>query len=164
MGRRLTYGDGRMRWTTWLWTRLLLMIDKVWDTHLVERELVKRQHEIERLVAHIEAIDRDIDGLAEELAVYQLAMCLIELKARSERTDLDEWLCFAPQSDGDESLLDSAIEYLVKPRLASVDVEPDGTGDYIYHLHPGWAAIIVRLSSTVVAPELLAWLEEQQGG
>jgi hypothetical protein len=129
----------------------------------MEWELAKRQREIERLVTHIEAIDRDLDVLAEKLAFYQLAMCLIELKARSERSDLDEWLCFAPQNDGDESLLDSAIAYLVKPRLASVDVEPDGIGDYIYHLHPDWAAIIARLSSTVVASELLAWLEEQQG-
>jgi hypothetical protein len=152
-----------MRWTTWFWARLLLTIDKVLGTHLIERELVKRQREIERLVAHIEAVDRDLDTLAEELAFYQLAICLIELKARSERTDLDEWLCFAPQNAGDESLLDNAIEYLVKPRLASVDAEPDGMGDYVYHLHPDWAAIIARFSSTVVASELLAWLEEQQG-
>jgi hypothetical protein len=154
-----------MRWTTWLWVRLLLVVDELLGTHLVEWELAKRQHEIERLVAHIEAVDRDLDALAAELALHQLAMCLIELKARSERSernDLGGWLCFAPQSDGDESLLDHAIEHLVKPRVASVDVEPDGMGDYIYRLHPDWTAIIARLSSTVVAPELLAWLEGQQ--
>jgi hypothetical protein len=137
------------------------MIDRLLGTHLVERELARRQLKIERLVARIEAVNRDLDVLAEDLVFYQLVLCLIELKARSERDDLDDWLRFASQDDADEPLLDSAIECLVKPRLASIDVEPSGLDNYIYCLHPDWAAIIARLNGTAVARELLAWLREQ---
>ena len=82
--------------------------------------------------------------------------CLAELKARSKRDDLDDWLRFAPRGDDDEALLDSAIECLVKPRLAAIDDEPAGPGNYIYHLHPDWAAIIARLD------RMLKWDEQGQ--
>ncbi len=150
-----------MRWTTWVWARLLLMLDRLLGTRLVERELARRQAIIERLVARVEAINRDLEALAEELAFYRLAVCLAELKARGEREGWDDWLRFAPHSDGDELLLDSAIECLVKPRLAAIDVEPAGPGNYIYRLHPDWAAIIARVRGTALASELMAWLEEQ---
>jgi hypothetical protein len=150
-----------MRWTTWVWARLLLMLDRLLGTRLVERELARRQAAIERLVARVEAVNRDLEALAEELAFYRLAVCLAELKARSEREGWDDWLCFAPHSDGDELLLDSAIECLVKPRLAAIDAEPAGPGNYIYRLHLDWAAIIARVRGTALASELMAWLEEQ---
>jgi hypothetical protein len=130
-------------------------------TRLVERELARRELRIEQLVHHMEAINRDLDALAEELSLYRLALCLIELKHRSERDDLVEWLRFALESDNDEPLLDSAIECLVKPRLATIDAQPADTGKYVYRLHPDWPAIIAQLSATAMAPELLEWLNEQ---
>ena len=150
-----------MRWTIWLWSRLLLMTDRLVGTHLVEWELARRQRALEHLVADVDAINRDLDALAENLAFYRLALCLIELKARSERNDLHDWLRFAPQSEGEESLLDSAIECLVKPRLASIEDELAGPGHYIYRLDPDWAAIIAQLRRGSVASELMSWLEEQ---
>jgi hypothetical protein len=157
-------------WKTRLRARLLLTIDRLLGTRLVERELARQQAKIEQLVAHIEAVNRDLDAVAGGLAFFRLALCLVELKARSERDDLDDWLRFVLQSDGaaleahkagDESLLDSAIECLVKPRLAAIDAEPAGPGNYVYRLHPDWAAIIAHLGGTAVAPELMSWLEEQ---
>ncbi len=150
-----------MRWRTWLWAHLLLMIDRLLDTRLVEWELARRQLKIERLTTHIEVVNRDLDALAKGLVFYQLVLCLIGLKARSEHDNPDNWLRFAPQNDDNEPLLDSAIECLVKPRLASIDAEPSGQDNYVYRLHPDWAAIIARLSDAAVAPELLAWLKEQ---
>jgi hypothetical protein len=109
----------------------------------------------------MDAINRDLDALAEELALYRLALCLIDLKNRSDRDDLIDWLRFAPDNDNDEALLDSAIECLVITQLATIDAAPMDTGGYVYHLHPNWPAIIARLSDTAVAPELLAWLKSQ---
>lgn len=151
-----------MRWTTWLWARLLLTTDRLLGTQLVDWALARRQRQIERLVARLETINQGLEALAEELAFYQLGLCLIELKARSERDELDDWLRFAPRGGGGEPLLDSAIECLVKPRLATIDAEPVGSGNYVYRLHPDWAAIMAHLSSTIVAAELMSWLEEQK--
>ena len=137
------------------------MIDRLLGTHLVERELARRQFGIQRLVGQMEAINRDLDALAEELALYRLALCLVELKTRSERDDLADWLRFTLQSDNDEPLLDSAVECLVKPRLATIDVEPAAPGNYIYRLHPDWTAIIAQLNAAAVAPDLIDWLREQ---
>ena len=150
-----------MRWTTWLWSRLLVTLDKVWGSHLVEWELARRQRKIERLLAEIAVVDQDLQGAAESLAFYQMLLCLIELKARSERDDVEDWLFFSPHSDGEEQLLDSVIECLVKTRLASVDVQPSGPGCYSYQLTPDWTTIITRLRHRSVAAELVSWLELQ---
>jgi hypothetical protein len=88
-------------------------------------------------------------------------LCLVELKVRSERDDVDDWLRFVPQTDGEEGLLDTAIECLVKDRLASIDAQPMPSGQYIYRLYPDWTAIVSRLGGGALAHELRRWLEEQ---
>ncbi len=150
-----------MRRSVWMWTRLLLTVDRLCGTRLVERELARRERSIERLLAQIDTVNRDLDALGEELVVYRLAICLIELKARSERDDVDDWLRFAPHRDGEEALLDSAIEYLVKHRLAAIDAQADGPSHYVYRLYPDWAAIAGRLREKPVAQELIKWLGKQ---
>jgi hypothetical protein len=150
-----------MRWRTWLWSRLLLMVDRLWGTQLIERELGRRQHRIERLTADMDAFNRELEVLVAELTLHRLLLCLIERKARSERENLDDWLYFSPHTDGEESLLDSAIDCLVKPRLARIDVDPVGPREYVYRLQPDWAAIIDRLRGTAVAVGLMTWIEEQ---
>jgi hypothetical protein len=146
---------------------LLLATDRLLGTRLLERALAQKQAQIERLLTDMETVNQDLDALAQELAFYRLALCLLELKARSERDDVDDWLRFVPQGEGeqvsigDEAVLDSAIECLVKPRLATIDVVPAGAGGYIYHLHPDWAAIIAHLDGTTIASEIMSWLEKQ---
>jgi len=138
-----------------------MVVDRLLGTHLVEWELYRRQRRIERLVADMEAVDQLLDALSEKQSLYQLVLCLVELKARSERNDLDDWLRFAPHNEGEEGVLDSAIECLVKPRLANLDAEPAGSGHYVYRLHPDWPTIIARLPHGSVVSELVSWLEEQ---
>ncbi len=150
-----------MGWMTWLRAHALLLIDRLFGTRLVERELARRQARIERLVGLMDQLNQDLGALAETVGDYQLMQCLLELEARSKRPDLDDWLRFAPQGGDDEALLDSAIECLVKPRLAAISDKAVGPGNYIYHLYPDWAAIIARLQDTSVASELMPWLEEQ---
>ena len=148
-----------MRKTAWFWTHLLLAADKVLGTHLVEWELVRRQRKIRRLSADIDEVNRELDVMAEGLAFCRLMMCVIALKARSERNDVDDWLRFSPESDGDEALLDSAVECLVKVQLANIDTEPTGSGHYVYRLHPDWCAILTHLRNASAAPEWISWLE-----
>ena len=150
-----------MRRTIWIWTRLLFTADRLFGTRMVEWELARRQRQIEALVSDIDAVKQDLDVLAGELEFSRMVLCLVELKARSERDDVDDWLRFVPQTDGEESLLDTAIECLVKDRLASIDAEPMPSGQYIYRLCPDWPAIISRLGGGSLAHELRHWLEEQ---
>lgn len=148
-----------MGWAFWLWARLLLTTDRFLGTRLLEWELARRQRRIERLTADMRAVNQDLDTLAEKLAFYRLALCLVELKARSEYDDPGDWLRFSPQGEGEDPVLDDAIECLVKPRLASIEARRVGPGCYIYHLQPDWVAIIARVRGEAVAPELMAWLE-----
>jgi hypothetical protein len=150
-----------VRWTTRLWARLLWAIDVLFGTRLVERELARHQDKIERLLDQMGQLNQDLDALTTEVGLYRLAQCLVELRVRSGRDDLHDWLRFAPHQDGDEALLDSAIECLVKPRLAAIDEQPDESGGYVCRLYPDWAAIMARLGSAAVAAELLPWLQEK---
>jgi hypothetical protein len=109
----------------------------------------------------MDAFNQELETLAEELTLSRLVLCLVDLKGRSERDDLDDWLCFAPHRDGEEALLDSVIDCLVKPRLARVDADSVGPREYIYHLYPDWAAIASRLRNMAAAEELVGWIEEQ---
>jgi len=107
------------------------------------------------------AVNQDLADRAQELALYRLTVCLLELKARSDCGEVGDWLHFSPQSDPDASLFESVIDCLVKPRLAQVDTEHLGSGCYAYRLHPNWPAIVAHLSARPVAPELARWLAEQ---
>jgi len=151
-----------MRWTTWIRGHFLLIIDRLFGTHLLDRELARYQVRIDALVERIGGVSQEIDALVEDLAIYRLTLCLIELQLRSERADLDDWLCFVPQADGwleDEGLLDSVIDCLVKPRLATVDTELVSEGRYVYRIHPDWRAIVARLEGSHPPKELLIWLD-----
>ncbi len=150
-----------MRWTIRLWARLLWAIDLLFGTRLVERELARHQGKIERMLGQMSQLNQDLDALTTEVGLYRLAQCLVELRVRSRRDDLDDWLRFVPHLNGDEAQLDSTIKCLVNPRLAAIDEQPDGAGGYVCRLYPDWAAIIARLGSAAVASDLMPWLEEQ---
>ena len=142
---------------------MLLLADTLFGSHLVEWELARQQRKIEQLVEAIGGVNRELHVLERELAFCQMILCLAELKARSERNDLADWLFFSPQIDGEDSLLDSAIEWLVKTRLASIDAWLTESGAYSYRLTPDWKAIAAHLQDRSVAPELISWLEGQPG-
>lgn len=150
-----------MRWTMWLYTRFMLVADQLLGTRLIEWELARRQRLIDQLVIEMQDVNRELAVLSADLELCQLAMCLVDLRARSERNDLENWLRFAPHSDGEEALLNKVIECLVKSRLASVDVEPVGLDIYVYHLNPDWPAIVERLREISLGVSLMSWLEEQ---
>jgi hypothetical protein len=130
---------------------------------LVEWELSRRQRKIEQLLAAMDDVNQELDGLKETLALSQLVVCLIELKARSERGNgfNRDWLVFAPHEDDAEDLLDMAIEYLVKPGLAKVETTPAGPRQYVYRLDPDWGAVVERVRDRPGITDLMGWLEKQ---
>ena len=138
-----------------------MTVDRLLGTHLVEWELYRRQRRIERLAADMDAVNQHLDVLNAKLSFHRLVFCLLELKARSERDDLDDWLRFSPHDEGEEAVLDSAIECLVKTRLASLDAELAGSGHYVYRLHPDWPAIVARLRNGSIVSDLASWLAER---
>ena len=140
---------------------MLVAVDRFLGTHLLEWELCRRQRRVERLAADMDALNQHLDDLNAKLSFHRLVFCLLELKARSERDDLDDWLRFAPHDEGEEAVLDSAIECLVKPHLASLDAEPAGSGYYVYRLCPDWPAIVARLRDTSMVSDLVSWLDER---
>jgi hypothetical protein len=153
-----------MRWTTRLKLQLLLIIDRLFNTDFAQQELDQRQVRLAQLDAQLTQINRQLKTLAQDSSAYQTALYLTLLKARSERPDVTDWLHFVPESDGEEQLLQGLIDYLVKPRLAAVDViSLEGqTNAYAYRLHPDWETIRAHLGPSVLTAELENWLIERQ--
>jgi len=154
-----------MHWKTWLKFQLMLATDRLFSTDLVERELVRRQIRIAQLDAQLAQINQQLATLSQNSRLYQTALYLTLLQARSESHAIDDWLCFTPESDSEEQLLEGLIDCLVKPRLAAIDVTPleSQPGDYVYRLHPDWEAIRVYLGASVLTTELETWLLEEHG-
>ena len=150
-----------MRRKTWFWSRFLLTVDYLFGSRLLEWELGRRKRNIERLVEDVESVDRELEVAARELEFHRTTLCLILLKSRSERADVEDWLYFDPSADEDEALLDSAIECLVKQELAGIDTFSSRTGHYAYRLVPDWHAIVERFGCRTLPKELLTWLEQQ---
>jgi hypothetical protein len=150
-----------VRRKTWIWSRFLMIVDYLFGSRLLEWELARRKRSIERLVEDIESVNRELEVAAYELEFYRTTLCLILLKSRSERADVEDWLYFDPSADEDEALLDSAIECLVRQELAGIDTFSSETGHYTYRLVPDWRAIVERFGYRTLPKELLTWLEQQ---
>jgi len=150
-----------VRRKTWVWSRFLVIVDYLFGSRLLEGELARRQRKIERLAKDVEVVDRELKAAARELDFSRTTLCLILLKARSEGADVQDWLFFDPFSEGDDDLLDSAIECLVKTQLAGLDAYPSADGHYAYRLAPDWQAIVAHFGQRSLAKELMAWLEQQ---
>ena len=150
-----------MRRKYWIWSRFLVIVDYLFGSRLLEWELARRQRRIERLTEDVEAVDRELEAVARELDLSRKTLCLILLKSRSERTDLEDWLFFDPAVGEDEALLDSAIEWLVKPELAAIEALCSAPGNYVYRLVPDWHAIDEHFPRRTLPPELSGWLEKQ---
>jgi hypothetical protein len=131
----------------------------MFGTRLVERELARHQQQIARMMDEVSQLNQELDQMNVKVDRYKLGQCLLELRMRSMRDDLDDWLRF--ERGDDDELLDSAIECLVKPRLAAIDEQPDGAGGYVCRLYPDWAAIITHLRSVATEAELTSWLQTQ---
>ena len=144
-----------------LWFALLLIVDKLFGTRLVQRE-VNRRHEI--LVEYqrrMSDIQTEVENLETRLDALQLQLCLLYLRQR-HMVDLENWLRFESGSS-DEAGLDLLIEHLVKSRLAAIEMQETTPGHQVYHLRPDWGGIASAIgdASETLEPETIAWLHQQ---
>lgn len=152
------------------WTRLrlalLLVVDRLLGTHLVEREMACLQVHIEACQDRAEAIQQQMQELNRLVSVTQVEFCLLILHRRYLQRP-EEYLRFVPAEDADEEkALDLMIEHLMRRGLAAVHAEVIDECTYAYHVHPDWRAICSQLGEQKekIDPTVWAWLEETRRG
>ena len=139
----------------------LVLVDHLLGTHLVEKELSRREAKVARYRAHMTELERELTKLEDLLGAINLRLCLLYLRERSLLSP-ERWLSFDPNDPGEERGLDLLIENLVKPRLATVEMAKVEEGHYVYHLQPDWAAIraIFAEQQADLEPDMEGWLSE----
>jgi len=139
----------------------LSIVDRLFGTRWVQRELERRRQRLAEYQARMANIQQEIDQLQVRLEGLHLQLCLLYLRHR-HMTGLEGWLRF--ESGGsDEPGLDILIEHLVKPRLAAIEVQETAPGHHVYHLRPDWKAIATAVGDALkmLEPETLTWLRQQ---
>jgi len=150
-------------WTRF-WFAILVTVDRLLGTHLVEWEMARQQRRVEVYEAQASAIRRQVECLDRLLQVTQVELCVLYLRQRRILRP-EAWLRFAPAENVDEERgLDLLIGRLVKHGLATVRTETVGEQTYVYHLHPNWAAMADLLSAwkEPLDPIVISWLEEMR--
>ena len=139
---------------------ILILLDRLLGTDLVEKELARRKAKVARYEAQLTALEERLATLESRLETIQLRLCLLYLRERSLRHP-ESWLRFDPADPVENEGIDWLIDHLVKPRLAALQEEQVIHNHYIYHLRPDWEAIRRLLAREGVAldPSLAAWLE-----
>jgi len=139
----------------------LAIVDRVFGTHWVQRELKRRQNRLAEHQARMTNVQQEIDQLQDQLEKLHVQLCVLYLRGRY-MADLEDWLRFEPGS-GDEPGLDILIEHLVKPRLAAIEIHETAPDCHIYHLCPDWRAITAAIgdAAKLLEPETLAWLRQR---
>ncbi len=139
----------------------LSIVDRLFGTRWVQRELERRRQRLAEYQARMANIQQEIDQLQVRLEGLHLQLCLLYLRHR-HMTGLEDWLRF--ESGGsDEPGLEILIEHLVKPRLAAIEVQETAPGHHVYHLRPDWKAIATAVGDALkmLEPETLTWLRQQ---
>jgi len=119
---------------------ILLIIDHLFKTDLVDREINRRKRRIASLNERLDLIEREMRRLERLMQATNIQLCVLYLRERRLRSP-ETWLTFDPANENDEYELNLMIEHLVKTRLATIDMETLAPEHYRYHLHPDWEAI-----------------------
>jgi hypothetical protein len=134
--------------------------DRWLGTHLAERILARYDARIAALKQELVVIEaaRERLGIASEaLVVSTCAVLLTGLERSSEGGIL-----FEPDSEH-ESLLQSAIDVLVKPGLATIRDHARPGDRFAYELFPHWSELcehLLRLSERLDSPDLAAHVRQ----
>jgi len=139
----------------------LALVDKLFGSNWVQRELDRRQKRLTVYRERIANVQREIDDLESHLDGLHVQLCLLYLRHRY-MADLDNWLRFET-GGSDEQGLELLIEYLVKPRLAAIEIHQVAPKHHVYFLQPDWAAIAVAIgdSPEMLEMDTLVWLHQR---
>jgi hypothetical protein len=152
----------------------LVIIDRLFGTSFVERELARRKATIARYEARLAEISEQLLKLDGLLEAANLQLCLLYLRQR-ELLSPKCWLYFDTANPQEDQGLDLLIHHLVKPRLAAIEMQEASSrgsargvekNHYIYRLEPDWAAIGDFLSrrEADLQPEIADWLKTLKKG
>jgi len=146
----------------------LIIIDHLFATNLVEREIARRKAKVARYEARLAQITKQLVELEGLLEAANVQLCLLYLRQR-ELLSPHRWLHFDTGNPQEDKGLDLLIDHLVKPRLAAIEVQEASSrgvekDHYVYQLDPDWAAISAFLSEwqADLQPEIADWLILQQ--
>jgi len=137
----------------------LILVDHLLGTKLVEKELSRREAKVARYRDRMTELEKQLTRLEGLLGAINLRLCLLYLRERSLLSP-ERWLSFAPDDPGEEKGLGMLIEQLVKPRLATIEMDEVEEGHYVYHLQPDWAAIRAFFAEQQadLEPDMEGWL------
>lgn len=138
----------------------LVIIDHLFGTSFVERELARRKATLARYEARLAEISGQLLKLDRLLEAANLQLCLLYLRQR-ELLSPQRWLYFDTANPQEDQGLDLLIHHLVKPRLAAIEMQAVEENHYIYRLEPDWVAIGDFLSrrEADLQPEIADWLK-----
>ena len=139
----------------------LILVDHLLGTHLVDKELARREAKVVRYRAQMTELEEQLTRLEGLLGALNLRLCLLYLRERSLLSP-ERWLSFDPNDPEEDKGLGLLIEHLVKPRLATMEMDKVEEGHYIYHLQPDWAAIraLFAEQQADLEPDMKEWLSE----
>jgi hypothetical protein len=153
------------------------IIDRLFATDLLEREVARRKAELARSEARLAEISQQLAKLEGLLEAANLQLCLLYLRQRNLLSP-QRWLHFDSANPKEDQGLDLLINHLVKPRLSAIEVQEASSrgpalslskgsargvekNHYIYKLEPDWAAIGDSLAQwkADLQPEIADWLK-----
>jgi hypothetical protein len=149
--------------------KILLMglgiIDRLFATNFLEREVTRRKANIARSEARLAELSEQLVKLGGLLEAANLQLCLLYLRQRNLLLP-HRWLYFDPANPQEDKGLDLLIHHLVKPRLAAVEIQEPKKDRHIYKLEPDWAAIgdFLAQREADLQPEIADWLETLKKG
>ena len=135
------------------------IVDRLFATNLLEREVARRKAKVARSEARLAEISEQLVKLGGLLEAANLQLCLLYLRQRNLLSP-QHWLYFDSANPEEERGLDLLINHLVKPRLAAIAIQEVEKKHYIYNLKPDWAAIGAFLAQREadLQPEIADWL------
>jgi hypothetical protein len=136
------------------------IIDRLFATSFLEREVARRKAKVARSEARLAEISEQLLKLGELLEAANLQLCLLYLRQRNLLSP-QRWLHFDPVNPQEDQGLDLLINHLVKPRLAAIEMQEVESNHYIYRLKPDWAAIgdFLAQREADLQPEIANWLK-----
>lgn len=139
----------------------LVLIDHMLGTNLAGKELSRREAKVARYRARMTELEKELVRLEGLLGAINLRLCLLYLRERNLLSP-ERWLSFNSNDPEQVKGLDLVIEHLVKPRLATIEVDQVEEGHYVYHLQPDWAAIRALFADQQadLEPDMKGWLSE----
>ena len=143
----------------------LVIIDRLFGTSFVEREVARRKAEVARHEARLSEISEQLVKLGELLETANLQLCLLYLRQRNLLLP-HRWLCFDLANSQEDKGLDLLIHHLVKPRLAAIEILEIEKDRHVYKLAPDWAAIggLLAERQADLQPEIAEWLKTLKKG